>query len=201
MSTINHTKQELKAQRDALGRYERFRPTLRLKEYQLQHEMKNVEAKLRNKREEISQFNEELNGWITLFDTELPFDQYLRIDAFRRSEGNIAGVAIPVFSEVTFVRSQPDLFMTPPWLDDGIQALEQSIQLQLEVGVLHEQRRLLAEELRVTTQRVNLFEKVKIPECRENIREIRIFLGDQQTADVVRSKIAKKKGAAQEVSA
>ena len=44
-----------------------------------------------------------------------------------------------------------------------------------------------------TTQRVNLFEKVKIPECMENIRKIQIYLGDATTAAVVRSKIAKRK--------
>ena len=48
-------------------------------------------------------------------------------------------------------------------------------------------------ELRTTSQRVNLFEKVKIPECRENIRRIRIMLGDLETSAVARSKIAKRK--------
>ena len=47
--------------------------------------------------------------------------------------------------------------------------------------------------MRSTAQRVNLFEKVKIPEARENIRVIGIYLGDQQTSAVVRGKIAKKK--------
>ena len=56
-----------------------------------------------------------------------------------------------------------------------------------------EQERLLSRELRVTTQRVNLFEKVKIPECRENIRRIRVQISDQETAAVARSKIAKEK--------
>jgi V/A-type H+/Na+-transporting ATPase subunit D len=51
----------------------------------------------------------------------------------------------------------------------------------------------LGEELRITTQRVNLFEKVKIPDTRENIRRINIFLGDQQTAAVVRGKLSKNK--------
>ena len=52
---------------------------------------------------------------------------------------------------------------------------------------------MLKQELRVTTQRVNLFEKVKIPECLENIRRIRIYLGDQQANAVGISKVAKKK--------
>jgi len=59
--------------------------------------------------------------------------------------------------------------------------------------LLAEQNRLLSRELMTTTQRVNLFEKVKIPECRENIRRIRIYIGDMDTSGVARSKIAKKK--------
>ena len=60
---------------------------------------------------------------------------------------------------------------------------------------LHSENRntLLENELRATSQRVNLFEKVKIPEAKENIRVIGVFLGDQQTAAVVRGKISKKK--------
>ena len=58
---------------------------------------------------------------------------------------------------------------------------------------LRTQVELLDKELRATSQRVNLFEKVKIPEARENIRVIGVYLGDQQTAAVVRGKISKKK--------
>jgi V/A-type H+-transporting ATPase subunit D len=39
---------------------------------------------------------------------------------------------------------------------------------------------------------VNLFEKIKIPEAMDNIKKIRVYLGDQQTAAVVRGKIAKR---------
>jgi len=52
---------------------------------------------------------------------------------------------------------------------------------------------LRKEELRTTTQRVNLFEKKLIPELRENIRKIKIFLGDEETAAVGRAKLAKGK--------
>ena len=59
--------------------------------------------------------------------------------------------------------------------------------------IIAKQLDLLDAELRVTSQRVNLFEKVKIPEAKENIRVIGVYLGDQQTAAVVRGKISKKK--------
>jgi len=42
-------------------------------------------------------------------------------------------------------------------------------------------------------QRVNLFEKIKIPEAKNAIRVIRIKLGDDMTSAVGRSKIAKTK--------
>jgi V/A-type H+-transporting ATPase subunit D len=59
--------------------------------------------------------------------------------------------------------------------------------------VLARQRELLGEELRLTSQRVNLFEKVMIPSALDNIRVIRIALGDAQTAAVARAKLAKSK--------
>jgi V/A-type H+-transporting ATPase subunit D len=47
--------------------------------------------------------------------------------------------------------------------------------------------------LRISTQRVNLFEKIKIPEAKEAIRVIKIHIGDQMTNAVGRSKIVKNK--------
>ena len=77
------------------------------------------------------------------------------------------------------------LFETDPWVDEGIRVLKQLTRLRIERQIYEEQHRLLSEELPTTTQRVNLFEKVKIPEALENIRAIRIFMGDQQTGDPV----------------
>jgi V/A-type H+-transporting ATPase subunit D len=70
--------------------------------------------------------------------------------------------------------------------------MRQVLLLDLEAKTLEEQQRRLERELRTTTQRVNLFEKVKIPETKANIKKIRVYLGDQQTAAVVRGKIAKR---------
>jgi len=95
--------------------------------------------------------------------------------------------------DVNFALEDYDLFVRPLWIDKALERLKAMLLLDLEIKVLDEQVARLARELRVTTQRVNLFEKVKIPETAENIRKIRIYLGDQQTAQVVRGKIAKRK--------
>ena len=71
--------------------------------------------------------------------------------------------------------------------------LERLVRTKIELDIVSKQKELLSQELRITTQRVNLFEKVKIPETVADIRKIRIYLGDQETAQVVRGKIAKRK--------
>ena len=79
------------------------------------------------------------------------------------------------------------------WLILQLVKLREIARLDALVSTLRKQETLLENELRATSQRVNLFEKVKIPEAKENIRVIGVFLGDQQTAAVVRGKISKKK--------
>ena len=100
---------------------------------------------------------------------------------------------IPIYEGADFTRAEYDLYETPVWIDMAADRMERALELDLEAEVLDEQVRLLSKELRTTTQRVNLFEKVKIPEAKENIRKISVFLGDERVAAVVRSKISKRK--------
>jgi len=193
MAKVKLTKNALKAERDALKRFQRYLPTLQLKKQQLQMEIRGLQARVEAKRAEEEALLTDMNSWIKLFAEPIEWSKYIKVSKICLGEGNIAGVAIPVFEKVIFERNIPNLFDTPVWVDSGMRALERLISLRLERRVIEEQFRLLSEELRTTSQRVNLFEKVKIPEAKENIRVVRIFLGDQQTAGVARSKIAKNK--------
>lgn len=197
MAKVKYTKNELKSQRDALARFKRYLPTLQLKKQQLQMEVRKMEQQIEAKKEEEQQARADLEDWVELFSEPIDFGQYVKIKDIETSEGNIAGVRIPILDDLVFEHGELDLFATPPWLDDGIRMLKQLLRLRVELGIFEEQLRLLSAELRTTTQRVNLFEKVKIPEAEHNIRMIRIFLGDQQTAAVARSKIAKNKSSEQ----
>jgi len=196
MATVKHTKNELKQQRDALARFQRYLPTLVLKKQQLQLERKRCEETLRVKLDEIIRLNEEISSWVALFSSPMDLTPYLQLNSIREREENIAGVTVPVVEEIHFDRKPPDLALTPAWTDPGLEALETFTRLWIEIHAIREEFRRMDEELRITTQRVNLFEKVKIPGCKEYIREIRIFLGDLQTAEVARAKLAKSKTAA-----
>jgi len=191
MAKIKHTKNELKAQRESLKRFQRFLPMLQLKKQQLQMELQVIEGQIAAKRDEIGRSRLGLDNWAALMSEEPDPSDYVSLRQIVIEDGNVAGVGIPVLSNVVIDLALPDLFATPPWIDDAVEAIDRLIRWRVELEVMEEQKRLLAEELRVTSQRVNLFEKVKIPECKENIRVIKIFLGDEQTAGVARAKIAK----------
>ncbi len=190
MAKVKLTKTELKAQKDALSRYQKFLPMLQLKKSQLQMElggMRAREADLARREEELL---EGVKSWIGLLaDADVPLS--VELERVRTHAGNIAGVEIPVYDGVDLRRAEVDLFATPEWVDDAAAAAAALIGVRAERDVAAEQVRLIAEELRTTSQRVNLFEKVKIPECRENIRVINVAIGDEQTSSVARGKIAK----------
>jgi V/A-type H+-transporting ATPase subunit D len=194
MAKIKHTKNELKAQNEALSRFKRFLPMLLLKKQQLQMEIQKITHVIEEKDKQDSEVRESMSSWIKLLSEDVGIDTMLHLDGIETDEGNIAGVAIPLLKNVLMKRTEYDLYSTPTWLDDALDSLEKLIHLRAERDVLKEQRRLVSDELRTTSQRVNLFEKIKIPECQEHIRVIKIFLGDEQTAAVVRGKIAKGRG-------
>lgn len=193
MAKIKLTKNELKRQKDDLKRFTRYLPTLILKKQQLQMEIRKVEVAESARREAIAGQVRDLDGWIALMGEPVGLEGLIQDLQLQLGRGNIAGIDIPLFEGLRVVQAPYDLFAEPLWVDRALEALERILRLEAELLVLAEQRRRLAHELRITSQRVNLFEKVKIPETREGIRRIGIYLGDQQTAAVVRGKIAKGK--------
>ncbi len=193
MSKIKLTKNELKKQKDQLKRFQRYLPTLLLKKQLLQVEVRQVELKVEEIRHKHQEASNELLEWIDVFGENLDISNLVRVKDVILNTINIAGVDISVFQEAVFEQIDYDLMVYPLWVDAGIRKLKELISLDLELTYLEKQAELLSAELRVTSQRVNLFEKVKIPEALENIRTINIFLGDQQTAAVVRGKMSKSK--------
>ena len=194
MAKIKLTKNELKVQKDALKMYRRYLPTLTLKKQQLQSEIRTIEAKAKAVRKEREDLEFGFREWIAVFSEMDAFPKgIITVSNIRKGKGNIAGVDIPTFEGADFSRGDYDLYETPLWVDIAATHIERAMSLDLEAEVLDEQVRLLECELLATSQRVNLFEKVKIPETEENIKKISIYMADQQVSAVVRSKISKRK--------
>ncbi len=193
MLQTKKTKVELKSQRDALQRFERFLPMLQLKKLQLQLELQGVAAALEKNRSEEAGLREGARSWTALFPEAADrLNTLVVVEQVHAADANIAGVTIPIYKSVGFHNPELDLFDTAPWLDEAQKLIMQLTEVRLQRAILERQYALLEDELRTTSQRVNLFEKVKIPESKESIRIIKIFLGDQMTAEVARGKSAKK---------
>ena len=190
---VKLTKNELKVQKDRLKQFQRYLPTLQLKKQQLQSVVMQVTAQLQH----LAGIG--LDDWVAVFAENDSFPADKRLETLIRphhvvcGEENIAGVTVPVFQELSFEEIQYDVADYPLWVDTAAVRLREIARLDALEKTLRRQVELLEQELRSTAQRVNLFEKVKIPEAKENIRVIGIYLGDQQTSAVVRGKIAKKK--------
>mgnify|MGYP000878159803 FL=1 len=194
MMKIKFTQGELKRQRDLLKQYERFLPTLQLKKQQLQLELNNQILALETYQSQRDQMTQEIIAWMGLLaESKIVMNEIVIPRQVFMTSRNIAGVDIPVFDNVEFAPIEYDLFSTPLWLDRATKLFMDYIALLFQVGALQQGAELLKRELLITTQRVNLFEKIKIPETQENIRLIKIYIGDQLAASIGRSKLVKRR--------
>ncbi len=199
MAKIKLTKNEQKKQKDSLKQFQRYLPTLQLKKQQLQVVIRQSEKEIEEIRKEQREHVASIDGWIAVYGGNTAFDSLhsignlISIKEINITKGNVAGVVVPVFNSLEFNDITYDLRKYPLWVDSALLTLRDVARYDAIIAVLEERIRVLGNELRTTTQRVNLFEKVKIPEAKNNIRKIGIYLQDQQTSAVVRGKIAKKK--------
>lgn len=193
MAKIKLTKNELKKQKDELKRYYHYLPTLQLKKQQLQIELGRLSQALEEAQMKQQMFADNLNEWTDVFAENSFMESLVKIKQINTTTLNIAGLDVPHVERIDFILKDYDLFANPLWVDYGVDAVKQMLTYKINIQVLQKQLEAVIQELSITTQRVNLFEKVKIPQAEEAIRKIRITLGDLQIASVVRGKIAKRK--------
>ena len=192
---IKLTRPELKKQRDALARFERYLPMLKLKQQQLQLTLREVSANYRKALADADAARAKFAPYASVLAdfSGVNVRELAKPAEIKTSARNVAGVNVPIFESVTFPVVLYSLFATPIWVDGALADLRDVNGHFARAQILQRQFELLDKELTKIIQRVNMFEKVKIPGCREAIRVIRIRLGDEMTAAVGRAKIAKGK--------
>ncbi len=193
MAKIRLTKNELKKQKEDLKRYRRYLPMLQLKKKQLQLEIIKVHQAIQDTSSQVNNLRNSVLKWVDVFAEKISIEELCKLEKINTKGGNVAGIDLPVFLNAEFTQKPPDFLLTPLWVDKAVAEEKEMLTLKAKLLIYHKQIDVLKEELRIVAQRVNLFEKVKIPEARETIRVIQIHLGELQTAEVVRGKIAKAK--------
>lgn len=189
------TRPELKRYRDALQRFEHYLPMLKLKQQQLQLRLRQVARERESTQREARAAEARVLSYEPVLAERagIPIRRWAVPEEVRISRSNIAGVEVPVFEGVKFTQHRHSLFATAPWADQALADLCELSVWQARLDIVRTQEQRISRELNRVTQRVNLFEKIKIPEAREAIRQIQIKLGDEMAAAVGRAKIAKAK--------
>jgi len=192
---IKLTRPELKRQRESLKRFERYLPMLKLKQQMLQMRIRKISAALGEARKKTAAAENRLAPYRSIICDQagINLENLASPDHVDTVIENVAGVKIPVFRGVSFPEPNYSLFATPPWVDGTIRDMKEKNRCSVIEDILQKQIDLIEEELTTIIQRVNLFEKVMIPNATEIIRRIQIQLGDEMTAAVGRAKIAKGK--------
>ncbi len=189
------TKTELRFQQYRLGQLQKYLPTLQLKKMLLQLEVNQAEQAIEQLRQEYSSQKKTINTYVALLADRGAIDLFpaVKIIEVRSQIENIAGIDLPIYEQVIFQEAAHFLFDAPVWLDSAIEGLRKLLIVREKIHISEKRKAALEKELREVSIRVNLFEKVLIPKTQENIRKIKIFLGDQQLAAVCQAKVAKQK--------
>ena len=186
-STLNREAKKLRA-------YRQFVPALDLKRKQLMAARVSV-------RQQLSEQQAELDAVRAFVRRELPMIAAQEVDLnslvqLKKVEvvyTNLVGLQLPFVGEFEVEIQQYSKLASPIWFDLWLEKLQTALRLQVEMRVAMRRLALLESGLQKTTQRLNLFDKVLIPQAEKNIRKIRIALSDAERAGVVRAKIAKGK--------
>jgi V/A-type H+-transporting ATPase subunit D len=188
------TKTQLREEQNRLIQLEKYVPTLQLKKAMLQQEViETIMAKQKVDKE--LKLVEDLfqQAAILLSDDRAVLLKTLEVKSLVTHIENIAGVEVPVFDSIEFSKLSYNLYDTPAWFDLVLEKLKEKATFSAQLEILDKRKKLLEKEFKEVSIRLNLFEKVLIPRARENIKKIKIYLGDQQLAAVCQSKMAKKK--------
>lgn len=198
MANLSLSKSSMVKQTRQLKSFERFLPSLDLKRKQLISERaKAREAWHRIETEAVALQKSVRKDLPMLANYEIDLKGLVKLRQVHLGKENLMGTQLPVLESVELDVVHYGYLAKPHWVDALVRRLSRSMELYVELEIARHREALLEEAVRKATQRVNLVEKVLIPRTRAHIKKIQIFLSDAERAAVVRSKIAKRKRAAE----
>ena len=190
---IKLNKVSLREQKQKMALYQRFLPALEARKQQFLMQLGIVRKDIRKQEDALAQLMADMALWAPLIrDMEGLLKSFLTIRQIRVALHNVAGLKIPLFEEAVFEDPAYSVFATSYSFEIVLERLREAIRRREKLKILLEQERILADGFRKTSQRINLYEQRLIPECREALRKITVYLQDQQAAAVGVAKVAKR---------
>lgn len=194
MARVPLSKSQLTREKEALASYRRYLPALDLKRQQLMAERNRARQEIARIEAELAQAIRDAGETIPMLaDDRVDVSGLVRPGELKLGTRNVAGVRLPVVESLEIHRTPYGWLIRPHWVDALADRLEQAIRLRVDADIARQRLALLEAGVTRITQRVNLFDKVLVPQTLNNIRRINVFLGDAERSAVVGAKIAKRK--------
>jgi V/A-type H+-transporting ATPase subunit D len=196
---FQYNKTALQQLQKALKVRENALPTLQAKESALRFEVKSAKDEVRRAEEAFEKKRQELEALFRLWP-EFP-ETLLGVKEVKLDFKKIAGVKTPIFNTMVFDIARFSLITSPSWIPAGLVMLKQSAELQAKISIARNKVEILEYARKKTTQKVNLYEKVQIPEYQGAIRRIKRFMEDEENLAKSSQKILKARMALAEATA
>jgi len=180
-TSMQKMEKDLRMRRNAL-------PVLKAKETALRIEIKKIADELKTFQYE---FNKRKNRVFDYAELWNEYPEPLSIKFVEMNFRNIAGVEIPVLKNVEFAVRDYSLFANRAWVVGATEILKDITVLSIQMELLIRGINILNETRKKTTQKVNLYEKVQIPEYESAIQKIKRYLDDEENLSRATSKIVK----------
>ncbi|MBK6731364.1 MAG: V-type ATP synthase subunit D [Bacteroidetes bacterium] len=166
-------------------------PTIRSKESALRFEIKKLGVTLENEKQLLADELDKLKPFETMWkewDVDL-----ISVTNIITHKQKFAGVAFPVLTKVEFEIKSFSPLAYPLWLLEGVQLMQMFVHKKINLDVLQQQMDILISERKKTTQKLNLYEKVQIPELEEAKRKIKRYMEDEDNLAKSSQKLLKNK--------
>ncbi len=194
MAKFALNKSSLQRERERLKLLERLLPSLDLKRRQLLLELNRALDLLQQGREALAALQSDIGRQLPMLaEEDIDVAGLVRLEDVVMGQENVVGVRLPVLQDISFSIAPYSFLAKPAWVDVLVQRLQEAVAFRVRLAVAQKRVEILQQAVRRMTQRVNLFEKILIPQAKQNIKKIQIYLGDAERAAVVRAKLAKMK--------
>jgi len=187
-------KNTLAALKAELKEYNTALPVFEMKEQQLKESVQRIENIIARLREAIAETNKETKKWISVMAEEtIDLFDIVKVEQMNTKKLEISGVPIESFESIVFEEKDVDLMNTPLWIDVAIMEVKDQKTNRSIISMELRNLDLLQEELAEARRMKNALKEVFIPETKDNIRKIEIYLGDVERLAIGCAKLVKKK--------
>ena len=199
MAKVALNKSSLNREKRSLKTFNRYLPALELKRQQLMMERKKAEEALAEAREDLINVEALVKAQLPMLAREdVAVENLVKVTDVRLMHENIVGTSVPMIEHIEMELTPYSDLTKPHWVDYLVELLQQMIRLRVELQVRELRYKELDKATKTTSQRVNLFSKVLIPQTKKNIQRIQVYMSDQDRASVMNAKLSKEKVLAQE---